>query len=301
MYGTDELLRLPVLQGPTAYNRTVLRVINVLYLGRVDYATGLDLQQTIVHLVKEGRIGHTLLLLEHPPVITLGRNAGMQNIVASREFLTSQGVELFETNRGGDVTFHGPGQLVGYPIFDLRAFAPRLGAVDFVRKLEETLIRTCGDLGVPTQRVPGLTGVWTQQDNINQQNTAKIAAIGVHISRAVTSHGFALNVSTNLDYFKMIVPCGISDRPVTSLAQEMEQTFAGRAKKVPSLEEVAEMTSRNFGRVFEAQTLWLDSLNDLLAAASSISETTAPANQDTPSRAPEPIRRMAGEKDIFSV
>jgi lipoyl(octanoyl) transferase len=282
------------------YNRGVLRVINVVYLGRVDYATGLDLQQTAVHLVKEGRIGHTLLLLEHPPVITLGRNAGMQNIVASREFLTSQGVELFETNRGGDVTFHGPGQLVGYPIFDLRAFAPRLGAVDFVRKLEETLIRTCGDLGVPTQRIQGLTGVWTQQDNNNQQNTAKIAAIGVHISRAVTSHGFALNVSTNLDYFKMIVPCGIFDRPVTSLAQEMEQTFAGRAKKVPSLEEVAEMTSRNFGRVFEAQTLWLDSLNDLLAAASPISEMTSPANQDTPARAPEPIRRMAGEKDIFS-
>jgi lipoyl(octanoyl) transferase len=267
----------------------VLRVINVVYLGRVDYATGLDLQQTVVHLVKEGRIGHTLLLLEHPPVITLGRNAGMQNIVASREFLTSQGVELFETNRGGDVTFHGPGQLVGYPIFDLRAFSPRVGAVDFVRKLEETLIRTCGDLGVPTQRVPGLTGVWTQQEP-----TAKIAAIGVHISRAVTSHGFALNVSTNLDYFKMIVPCGISDRPVTSLAQEMEQTFAGRAKKVPSLEEVAEMSSRNFGRVFEAQTLWLDSLNDLLAAASS-----EPANQDTPARAPEAIRRLAGEEDIF--
>jgi lipoyl(octanoyl) transferase len=277
------------------YNRTVLRVINVVYLGRVDYATGLDLQQAVVHLVKEGRIGHTLLLLEHPPVITLGRNAGMQNIVASREFLTSQGVELFETNRGGDVTFHGPGQLVGYPIFDLRAFAPRVGAVDFVRKLEETLIRTCGDLGVPTQRVPGLTGVWTQQEDTNQQTTAKIAAIGVHISRAVTSHGFALNVSTNLDYFKMIVPCGISDRPVTSLAQEMEQTFAGRAKKVPSLEEVAEMTSRNFGRVFEAQTLWLDSLNDLLATVSS-----QPANQDTPARAPEALRRIASEEDIFS-
>ncbi len=268
----------------------MLRVINVVYLGRVDYASGLDLQQTVVHLVKEGRIGHTLLLLEHPPVITLGRNAGMQNIVVSREFLTSQGVELFETNRGGDVTFHGPGQLVGYPIFDLRAFTPRIGAVDFVRKLEETLIRTCGDLGVPTQHVPGLTGVWTQQEH-----TAKIAAIGVHISRAVTSHGFALNVSTNLDYFKMIVPCGISDKPVTSLEREMEQTFAGQARKLPSLEEVAELTSRNFGRVFEAQTLWLDSLNDLLATVSA-----EPGNQDTPARAPEAVRRIAGEEDIFS-
>jgi lipoyl(octanoyl) transferase len=283
----------------------VLRVINVVYLGRVDYATGLELQETVVHLVKEGRIGHTLLLLEHPPVITLGRNAGMQNIVASREFLTSQGVELFETNRGGDVTFHGPGQLVGYPIFDLRAFTPRIGAVDFVRKIEEALIRTCGDLGVPTQRVAGLTGVWTQPEDANQQSVnkhsvnhetmAKIAAIGVHISRAVTSHGFALNVSTNLDYFKMIVPCGISDKPVTSLAQEMERTIAVTGKAVPSLEEVAELTSRNFGRVFEAQTLWLESLNDLLATGSS-----EPANQDTPARAPEAIRRLAGEEDIFS-
>src|SRR6266849_7841490 len=169
------------------YNRRVLRVINVVYLGRVDYATGLDLQQTVVHLVKEGRIGHTLLLLEHPPVITLGRNAGMQNIVASREFLTSQGVELFETNRGGDVTFHGPGQLVGYPIFDLRAFTPRIGIVDFVRKIEEALIRTCGDLGVVAHRIPGLTGVWIENDP-----PGKIGAIGVHVSRGVTSHGFAL-------------------------------------------------------------------------------------------------------------
>jgi lipoyl(octanoyl) transferase len=269
----------------------VLRVINVVYLGRVDYATGLELQQTVVHLVKEGRIGHTLLLLEHPPVITLGRNAGMQNIVAPREFLISQGVELFETNRGGDVTFHGPGQLVGYPIFDLRAFTPRIGAVDFVRKIEETLIRTCGDLGVPTQRVAGLTGVWTQQEH-----PAKIAAIGVHISRAVTSHGFALNVSTNLDYFKMIVPCGISDKPVTSLEHEMEQTYAGQGRKLPSLDEVAEQTSRNFGRVFEAQTLWLDSLDDLLQTASS-----EPANQDTPAHAPDNVRRIAGEEDLFSV
>src|SRR5262249_48718688 len=118
------------------YNKNVqLQVINILYLGRVDYSTALSLQETLVALVKAGRIGHTLLLLEHPPVITLGRNAGAQNIVASRDSLAGQGIELHETNRGGDVTFHGPGQLVGYPIFDLRAFAPRLGAVEFVRKL----------------------------------------------------------------------------------------------------------------------------------------------------------------------
>lgn len=263
-----------------------LRVINVVYLGRVDYSTALDLQQTMVHLVKEGRIGHTMLLLEHPPVITLGRNAGMANIIASRDFLSSQGIRLHEADRGGDVTFHGPGQLVGYPIFDLRVFTPRLGAVDFVRKIEEALIRTCGDLGVVAARIPGLTGVWTEDDP-----PAKIAAIGVHISRAVTSHGFALNVSTNLDYFKLIVPCGIGDKPVTSLARELEH--AGPERKLPSLEQVAEIAARNFGHVFESQTLWLESLEALLAPSPEI-----PANQDIPARAPTPIRRLAGEEDI---
>jgi len=258
-----------------------LRVINVLCLGRVDYSTALDLQRTVVHMVKEGRIGHTLLLLEHPSVITLGRNATMQNIVASRDFLASQGIELFETNRGGDVTFHGPGQLVRYPIFDLRSFIPRMGAVEFVRKIDETLIRSCGDLGVVTQRIPGLTGVWTEADE-----PAKIAAIGIHISRAVTSHGFAFNVSTNLDYFKLIIPCGIADKPVTSLAQEL--ALLDPLRKLPSLEEMAEMVSRNFGRVFEAQTLWLESLDSLLRSP-----------EDTPARAPAELRKLAGEEDIF--
>ena len=271
-----------------------LRVINVLYLGRVDYSIALELQQTLVHLIKEGRISHTLLLLEHPPVITMGRNAGAQNVVASREFLAANGVELHETNRGGDVTFHGPGQLVGYPIFDLRAFEPRLGAVDFVRKLEEVLIRTCGDLGVVTERIPGLTGVWTQNDV-----PGKIAAIGVHISRAVTSHGFALNVNTNLDYFKLIVPCGITDKPVTSLEREMEQSPLSSGRKAPALNDVSQQVARNFGRVFAAQTLWLESLDGLLSGMSDYDTTRA--NQDTPSRAPEEIRRLAGEKDTFIV
>ena len=253
--------------------------MNVVYLGRVDYSTALDLQQTLVHLVKEGRIGHTLLLLEHPPVITLGRNAGNNNIVVSPDFLHSKGVEVFETDRGGDVTFHGPGQLVGYPIFDLRAFTPRMGAVEFVRKMEEALIRTCGDLGVVTHRIPGLTGVWTDEP-------AKIAAIGVHISRAVTSHGFALNVSTNLDYFKLIVPCGITDKPVTSLAQELAAVDPSR--KLPSLEEMAELVCRNFGKVFESQTLWLESLDALFSTP-----------EDTPTRVPEPLRQMAGDEDIY--
>jgi lipoyl(octanoyl) transferase len=271
-----------------------LRVINVLYLGRVDYSIALELQQTLVRLVKEGRITHTLLLLEHPPVITLGRNAGAQNIVVSPEFLATNGVELHETDRGGDVTFHGPGQLVGYPIFDLRAFEPRVGAVDFVRKLEETLIRTCGDLGVVTERIPGLTGVWTQNEV-----PGKIAAIGVHISRAVTSHGFALNVNTNLEYFKLIVPCGISDKPVTSLEQEMAQNSLGGDRKVPALDHLAQQVARNFGRVFEAQTLWLESLDALFASSAASDYDTTPANQDTPARSPREIRELGGEKDIF--
>lgn len=268
-------------------------VINVLYLGHVDYSTGLELQQTVVHLVKEGRVGHTLLLLEHPPVITLGRNAGTGNIIASREFLAGKGIEVVETNRGGDVTFHGPGQLVGYPIFDLRAFTPRLGAVDFVRKVEEALIRTCGDLGVPTERIAGLTGVWTQETP-----AAKIAAIGVHISRGVTSHGFALNVNTDLESFKLIIPCGITDKPVTSLELELPRLEPPRP--IPSLEEMAQFASRNFGRVFEAQTLWLESLDALLASAPEASAEEYEPNQDTPARAPEEIRKLAGEEDIHS-
>ena len=271
-----------------------LRVINVLYLGRVDYSIALELQQTLVQLVKDRRVSHTLLLLEHPPVITLGRNAGAQNIVASREFLSANGVELHETDRGGDVTFHGPGQLVGYPIFDLRAFDPRIGAVDFVRKLEEVLIRICGDLGVVTERFPGLTGVWTQNEI-----PGKIAAIGVHISRAVTSHGFALNVTTNLEYFKMIIPCGISDKPVTSLEMEMANSFLSRGRKVPSLEELAQQVARNFGRVFEAQTLWLESLDALFSSAPPFEDEPVPANHDTPTRAPDETRKLGGEKDIF--
>jgi len=272
-----------------------LRLINVIFLGRVDYSTALSLQHTLVHLVKDARIGHTLLLLEHAPVITLGRNAGTENILASRDFLSSHGIELHETDRGGDVTFHGPGQLVGYPIFDLRAFEPRIGAVDFVRKIEESLIRTCGDLGVVTSRIPGLTGVWTESTP-----PAKIAAIGVHISRAVTSHGFALNVNTDLDFFKLIVPCGISDKPVTSLAREMETNSVSLQRQPPGLDQMAELVSRNFGRVFEAQTLWLESLESLLESASIPDQAeSSPENQDTPARTPASIRRLAGEEDIF--
>lgn len=233
-------------------------MISVVQLGRVDYATALKLQQTLVNLRKAGQVTDTLLLLEHPPVITLGRNARRANVLASDEQLSRAGVQLFECDRGGDVTYHGPGQLVGYPIFDLRRFNPRLGAVNFVRKLEEVLIRTCADFGIATHRVKGMTGVWTLRDE------AKIAAIGVHISRGVTSHGFALNVSTELDHFTLIVPCGISDKPVTSMDRALGSAYPGIAVTALTLDEVAQSVVRNFGRVFDAQILWVDTLDALL-------------------------------------
>ncbi len=251
-------------------------MIAVLHLGTVDYRTALSLQQSLVDLRKQERIPDVLLLLEHPPVITFGRNASQKNLLASNELLKQRRVELFESNRGGDVTFHGPGQLVGYPIFDLRGFSPRLGAVEFVRRMEEALIRTCGDVGIPSERICGLTGVWTQgaaqaderdlsQSEARCSSTSvsndqrKIAAIGVHISRGITSHGFALNVTTDLDYFRLIVPCGISDRPVTSIAKELE----GK-RSAPEMEQIAHSVSLNFGRVFARQMLWLKSLDSLL-------------------------------------
>jgi len=226
-------------------------VIHVVQLGILEYATALRLQQSLVELRKQGRIEDVLLLLQHSPVITLGRNAQRRNLLQSEAELGQRGVEVFECDRGGDVTFHGPGQLVAYPIFDLRGFTPKLGAVAFVRKLEEVLIRSCGDFGIETQRIAGLTGVWT-----TDREPAKIAAIGVHISRAVTSHGFALNVTTDLDCFRLIVPCGIADKPVTSMAKEL-----GR---VPDLQQVAAVAARQFGEVFGTETMHVDSLDALL-------------------------------------
>ncbi len=232
-------------------------ILNLLQLGRVPYSEGLDLQRRLVEARHEERIGNTLVLLEHPPVLTLGRNASRANIVASDEFLAARGVEIHEINRGGDVTYHGPGQLVGYPIFDLRSFTPRLGAVDFVRRIEEALIRACGDFGVFCTRVAGRTGVWTPAGGSVLEK--KIAAIGVHIARGITSHGFALNVTADLRDFELIVPCGIADREVTSLERE--------ADPPPAMEAVRNAVARQFGRVFEHQVLWVESLGDLLPEA----------------------------------
>jgi lipoyl(octanoyl) transferase len=254
-------------------------LISVLQLGTVDYATGQRLQQRLVDLRKDAKIGDTLLLLDHTPVITLGRNAKAANIIASREELLRRSVEVFECDRGGDVTFHGPGQLIAYPIFDLRGMTSTeskrktLGAIEYVRRLEEVLIRTCADFKIPTQRVAGLTGVWTSEGE-----AAKIAALGVHISRAVTSHGIALNVNTNLDYFNLIVPCGIAAKPVTSMAKELGRELG--------LEEVAHSVSRNFGAVFQSQMLWLESLDDLIGPSVGV-----------PQRTPDELRKLHGEED----
>jgi lipoyl(octanoyl) transferase len=271
-------------------------VISVVQLGALDYGEGLRVQRKLVELRKAGQIGDVLLLLEHASVITLGRNAKAANVLASTEQLTARGVEVFECDRGGDVTFHGPGQLVGYPIFDLRSHSssqpsavsyqsepsdaaadpPRLrrktlGVVDYVRRLEEILIRTCANFGIPARRVTGLTGVWT-----DAEPAAKIAAIGVHISRSVTSHGFALNVNTDLSYFNLIVPCGIAAKPVTSMEKELGREL--------DLSAVAQSVSRNFGSVFGSQMLWVETIDALLGNSVGV-----------PMKAPDELRRLHGE------
>ena len=184
-----------------------MRALAVRRLGLVSYSNALALQNALVEDRRAGRIPDTLLLLQHPHVVTIGvRKGGAANIVATPARLAELGVELVETGRGGDVTYHGPGQIVGYPILDLRP--DRQDVHRYVRDLEEVMIRVCTDLGLPASRVSGLTGAWVGAE--------KIGAIGVRISRWITSHGFAFNVSTDLDYFRLIVPCGITDRGVTS-------------------------------------------------------------------------------------
>jgi lipoyl(octanoyl) transferase len=294
-------------------------VISVVQLGQLDYGEGIRLQRKLVDLRKVGQIGDVLLLLEHTAVITLGRNAEAANVLASTEQLAARGVEVFECDRGGDVTFHGPGQLVGYPIFDLRGHnssqpsaishqlepldsvadlaqirRKTLGVVDYVRRLEDVLIRTCGDFGIPAKLVAGLTGVWTEHDSVGpglrpglggsetrpHTTEAKIAAIGVHISRSVTSHGFALNVNTDLSYFNLIVPCGIAAKPVTSMQKELGREV--------DLGAVAQSVSRNFGSVFGSQMLWVETIDALLGDSVGV-----------PMKAPDELRRLRGEDDLF--
>jgi lipoyl(octanoyl) transferase len=204
-------------------------------LGRIDYAAALELQQRLVAERKQGLIADQLLLLEHPHVITLGRNGHMENLLAGDDVLRSAGISFYPTDRGGDVTYHGPGQLVGYPILDLREWSRDVGA--YVRALEQAIIDTLADFGIAAGRIPKLTGVWVGEQ--------KIAAIGVHISRWVTSHGFALNVTTDLSYFQYIVPCGLT-KPVTSMA---------RLGAAADLQEVSRSLAAHFGQVFDCEML----------------------------------------------
>ena len=204
-------------------------------LGRVGYAESLALQRALVEERKAGAIDDQLLLVEHPHVLTLGArgDGGRSHILATPELIASRGVEVHKTGRGGDITYHGPGQIVGYPIVDLKP--DRQDVHRYVRDIEEVLIRTAADYGVEAERVAGLTGVWVGRE--------KLAAIGVRIARWVTSHGFAFNVTTDLDYFNLIVPCGIADRGVTSLAR-----LLGRGV---DRDEVEDHIVAHFCRVFD--------------------------------------------------
>jgi lipoyl(octanoyl) transferase len=275
------------------------------YLGRVGYDDGLRLQAEIAALVAEGRLQNVLLLLEHPPVLTLGRNANRANVLASDELLAARGVTLHQINRGGDVTYHGPGQLVGYPIFDLRTLSNpsggRMGPVDFVRGMEEALIRVCLGFGVRAGRVQGLTGVWcgAGDQGIGTEGVGtdvrsaerKIGAIGIHVAKGITSHGFALNVTTDLRDFALIVPCGIPDHAVTSLAQEMGRQIV-RPGELPDLETVAHQAARQFGQVFDQHVLAVESLEALRAQAGEAAREF-PAD-DTPMRVPAEVERLRG-------
>jgi lipoyl(octanoyl) transferase len=211
-----------------------IKAVEVRRLGVVSYGEALEMQKALVEERRAGRVPNLLLLLQHPPVITLGvRGSSRSHITATDAFLASRGVDVHETGRGGDVTYHGPGQIVGYPILDLRP--DRCDVHRYVRDLEEVMIRVCADYGIPAGRVNGMSGAWVGAD--------KIGAIGVRISRWITSHGFAFNVNTNLDDFQLIIPCGIADRGVTSL-----QRLLGRPV---SIEDVEGRIIARFGEVFD--------------------------------------------------
>jgi lipoyl(octanoyl) transferase len=292
-------------------------VIEYLYLGRVAYDEGLRLQEEIAALRLAGRVDNVLLLLEHPAVLTLGRNSKRSNVLASDEMLASRGVTIHEINRGGDVTYHGPGQLVGYPIFDLHSLrnesGSRLGPIDFVRMIEEALIRLCAVYGVRAGRIAGLTGVWCG-DRANApldgpegaggleesggvlDKSRKIGAIGIHVSRGITSHGFAFNITTDLRDFQLINPCGL-DRPVTSLEKEAAEPAA-----LPNFEAIAHQAARQFGLVFGEQVCAVERLADLRAQANHLSAQPADAPapevpEDTPLQVPREVERLRGIAD----
>ena len=230
-----------------------MRQLEVRRLGVVPYADASELQRDLVERRRSGAVTDLLLLLEHPHVITLGvkLDAARSHLVATPEVLAARQVEVHESGRGGDITYHGPGQIVGYPILDLRP--DRCDVHRYVRDLEEVMIRSAGDFGVKSGRIAGLSGAWAGAD--------KLGAIGVRISRWITSHGFAFNVSTDLDFFKLIVPCGITSGGVTSLSRA-----TGR---VISMADVESSLVRHFADVFEREVVETVRLSQSMSTAPS--------------------------------
>lgn len=289
---------------PPRWLQSKKAMIHALYLGRVAYDEALRIQAELVALRQQQRIGNILLLLEHPPVLTLGRNAGRSNILASDELLARRGVTIHEIDRGGDVTYHGPGQLIGYPIFDLRSLhnekGARLGPVDFVRRMEEALIGLCAVYGVRAASVCGLTGVWCLAEGTAPSGcklkandpppagARKIASIGIHVSHGVTSHGFAFNVTTDLRDFNLITPCGIPGCQMTTLERE-----AGPAElPLSALDAMASEAARQFGLVFNVPVHTVESLAALRKQAEEESEKPVFPAQDTPLQIPEEVERL---------
>jgi len=217
-------------------------------LGTVDYAESHRLQKELQAKRIAGDIGDTVLLLEHPPVLTMGRSAKERHVLAAPEVLDARGIAVHEVGRGGDVTYHGPGQLVAYPIIDLKP--DRCDVRKYMWSLEETMIRTCADFGLSPTRVEGLNGAWI--------GDRKIGAVGVRISRWVTMHGLAFNANSDLTYFDLIVPCGIQDKAVTSLSAELGRTTL--------VAEVVEPLARHFAEVYDTKVEWQDALPDGLSS-----------------------------------
>jgi lipoyl(octanoyl) transferase len=250
-------------------------------LGLIGYAEACALQKRIVAARKAGAVEDVLLLCEHPHVITQGRNGKREHLLASESVLRQKGVEFYETSRGGDITYHGPGQIVGYPILNLAAI--RRDVVWYVHMLEEVMIRASGDFGVVATREAGKTGVWVaaeknspqsaQRSQSGTETSEKLGAIGVHISRWVTSHGLACNVSTDLRYFDLIVPCGIAGRKATSLEKLLGHSVDSR--------EVAARLKQHFGEVFnlDMQPASLEILLKRLRETESSQNVTAPVAQ----------------------
>jgi lipoyl(octanoyl) transferase len=250
-------------------------------LGLIGYAEAYALQKRIVTARKADAIEDVLLLCEHPHVITQGRNGKREHLLAGENVLRQKGVAFYQTSRGGDVTYHGPGQIVGYPILNLAAI--RRDVVWYVRMLEEVMMRTSANFGVLATREPGKTGVWvaTEKNSPHRapsgaETAEKLGAIGVHISRWVTSHGFAYNVSTDLRFFDLIVPCGIAGRKATSLEKILGRSVDSR--------EVASRLKQHFGEVFSLnmRAASFDSLHELLREAEASQNVTAPVAQPIP-------------------